>query len=47
MSKIDKGLSKSIETLQDQVNEYILHKRLEIQFCINIMNQLEERFSAK
>ena len=45
--KIDQGLSKSIETLQDQLNESILLKRLEdTALHKTLCNQSEERLSA-
>ena len=46
--KLNQGLSKSIETLQDQVNESILLKRLEdAALHKTLCNQSEERLSAK
>ena len=45
--KIDQGLSKSTETLQDQVNGSIMLKRLEdTALHKTLCNQSEERFSA-
>ena len=35
-----------IETLQDQVNESILPKRLEIQLCINIMESSRRKIAS-
>ena len=40
---MDKEQSELIETLQDQLNEFILPKRLEIQLCINIIESINRK----
>ena len=41
---MDQEQSKSIETLLDQLNEYISLKRLEDKLCIDIMESIRRKF---